>query len=82
MREKTKKAAKQKEWQKVKRLTKGWRVEVRGKEQEGFTDTWLLSSSSLWSRARAWPADVSCRPACAHSSAYTPALNPPPQTFL
>lgn len=64
------------------KLTKRKTVEVRRKEKERITDTWVsISSSSLLSRVHAWPAGVSCRPAGVHSSAYTPASDPPPQTY-
>jgi len=63
--------------------SKGRRVEVWRKEKEKITDTWvsMFSSSCLLSRVHAWPAGVSCRPAGVHSSAYTPASNPLPQTY-
>lgn len=58
-------------------------MEERRKEKERITDTWvsMISSSSLLSRVRAWPAGVSCRPAGVRSSAYTLASDPPPQTY-
>lgn len=67
----------------VGKLTNGNTVQVRRKEEERITDTWVsvISSSCLLSHARAWPADASCRPAGVRSSAYTLASNPPPQTY-
>lgn len=58
-------------------------VEVRRKQKEGITDTWVsvISSSSLLSLVHAWPAGVSCHPGGVHSSVYTLASDPPPQTF-
>lgn len=65
------------------KLTKGETLQVRRKEKDRITDTWgsIISSSCLWSRDRAWPADVSCPLAGVRSSAYTRALDPPPQIY-
>lgn len=58
-------------------------LKVRRKEKDRITGTWglIISSSCLWSHNRAWPAGVSCPLAGVRSSAYTPALNPPPQIY-
>lgn len=61
----------------------GRRVEERRKERERITDTWvsMVSSSCLLSHVHAWPAGVSCRLAGVRSNVYTPASDPPPQTY-
>lgn len=65
------------------KLTKRETLQVRRKEKDRITDTWgsIISSSCLWSRDRAWPAGVSCPLAGVRSSAYTLALNQPPQIY-
>ena len=64
------------------KLTKGRTVEVRREQKERITDTWVsISSSFLLSHARAWQAGVSCHLAGVRSSVYTPASDPPPQTY-
>lgn len=67
----------------VGKLTNRNIVQVRRKEEERITDTWVsvISSSCLSSHAHAWPVDASCHPAGVRSSAYTLASNPPPQTY-